>query len=443
MSNTRNPPLPQAEKPSPSLVPLNPDSVRYEQLDNGGWLWHVRRKGGQEVALLSRDVLYIPFMCLDHPLEPVSPIQYQARVFGIAQAGEDYASKGFESGGSKRLALLKKQPFKDKTAKEFFIDSFEKAYSGNAKTALFEGEIDVKEIGMSAEDLQAIETRKFTVDDIAARVFRIPPHMAGSLDRATFSNITDQTLSFVKYTMLPWVRRFESAFNDQLLGNDPEYYAEFTLEGLMRGDQASRYNAYHTAINDGWMSRNEVRALENLNPEEGLDEFLEPQNMRPAGQGDEEEDAPEEEPVNDEPADTEPLVADIAQRLANAEIRELDAHLAKAGDDADRFRAWAKWHYERFELHVTQATAPLVAMTKADLLLIVQSVAGSACKAWTNGHRPDIEAYRANRKAHIAECLKAAIGNNRLTHAAEAAALWHAMTAQSKASAGNVHQEGG
>ncbi|GAH49428.1 unnamed protein product, partial [marine sediment metagenome] len=176
-----------------------------------------------------------------------------------------------------------------------------------------------KQLSVAPEDAQFLETRKFQVTDIA-RIFRIPPHMVGDLERATFTNIEHQSLDFVIHTIRPWLVRWEQAISRDLIADD-DIFAEFLVDGLLRGDIKSRYEAYGKAITDGWLNRNEVRALENKNPEEGLDEFLVPLNMTPAGQ---------EQEGQEQSKMFGALFNDAAERMANAEIRTIESRIDKA-----------------------------------------------------------------------------------------------------------------
>ena len=137
----------------------------------------------------------------------------------------------------------------------------------------------------SPEDAQMLETRKFGVEEIC-RFFGVPPHMIGDLDKSSFSNIEQQSLEFVKYTLDPWVIRFEQAITAKLLteGERRSVYVKFNLEGLLRGDYASRMNGYAVARQNGWMSANDIRELENLDridEAEGGDLYLVNGNMLP------------------------------------------------------------------------------------------------------------------------------------------------------------------
>ena len=140
-------------------------------------------------------------------------------------------------------------------------------------------------IGISPEQAQFLETRKFQINEIA-RIFRVPPHMVGDLEKSSFSNIEQQSLEFVKYTLDPWVVRWEQSLTRSLLSTDEKkrFFVKFTLEGLLRGDYASRMSGYATARQNGWMSANDIRELENLDripAEEGGDLYLINGNMLP------------------------------------------------------------------------------------------------------------------------------------------------------------------
>lgn len=138
-------------------------------------------------------------------------------------------------------------------------------------------------ISISPEQAQFLETRKFQIDEIA-RIFRVPPHMVGDLEKSSFSNIEQQSLEFVKYTLEPWIVRWEQSINRVLLTESEKaaYFAKFNVDGLLRGDYQSRMNGYATARQNGWMSANDIRELENLDripAEQGGDLYLINGNM--------------------------------------------------------------------------------------------------------------------------------------------------------------------
>ena len=140
-------------------------------------------------------------------------------------------------------------------------------------------------ISISPEQAQFLETRKFQINEIA-RIFRVPPHMVGDLEKSSFSNIEQQSLEFVKYTLDPWVIRWEQSIQRSLLNSEEKkkYFAKFNVEGLLRGDYQSRMNGYAIGRQNGWMSANDIRELENLDripAEDGGDLYLINGNMLP------------------------------------------------------------------------------------------------------------------------------------------------------------------
>lgn len=195
-------------------------------------------------------------------------------------------------------------------------ESWQSTFGGSRnsnKIAVLEEGMKYTPIGISPEQAQFLETRKFQINEIA-RIFRIPPHMVGDLEKSSFSNIEQQSLEFVKYTLEPWVIRWEQAIAKTLLSpaEKPRVFVKFNLEGLLRGDYVSRMNGYATARQNGWMSANDIRALENLDlipPEAGGDVYLVNGNMLPlglAGAYAQTKQASEPEPESESPSEENP-----------------------------------------------------------------------------------------------------------------------------------------
>ena len=140
-----------------------------------------------------------------------------------------------------------------------------------------------QQIGIPPEEAQFLETRKFQINEVA-RLYRIPPHMVGDLEKSSFSNIEQQSLEFVKYTLDPWVIRWEQALKKALLlpGEKRDYFIKFNVDGLLRGDYASRMSGYAIGRQNGFYSTNDIREMEDLNPlpdEEGGNLYLINGNM--------------------------------------------------------------------------------------------------------------------------------------------------------------------
>ena len=269
------------------LYPLLPDRMSVERDDDNGRIFYVYRplngnaakgiRANENIRLDSEDVLHIPGLGFDG-LVGYSPIAMMKNSIGTAIATEEFGGKFFENGATPSGVLEHPGILKDP---EKLRKSWQSAYggSGNAgKTAILEEGLTYKTIGIAPKDAQMLEMRKFNVTEIA-RIFRIPPHMIGDLEHATFSNIEHQSLEFVKYTLTPWMVRWEQSMDRRLL-NDYEkrdYYIQFNPEGLLRGDLQSRNNAYAVARQNGWMSANDIRRKEGMDlipAELGGDRYL-------------------------------------------------------------------------------------------------------------------------------------------------------------------------
>jgi hypothetical protein len=232
------------------------------------------------------------------------------------------------------------------------------------KPLILESGMKAKAIGMSNADAQFLESRKAQVAEIA-RWFRVPPHMVGDLDRATFSNIEHQSIEFVTQTIRPWLVRLEQSMaRDLLLESERRrgLYIQHTVEGLLRGDIKTRYEAYASAITNGWMSRNEVRSLENFNSADGLDDFIVPLNMAPAGDAGSLADAENKALIRE----ASRSVSDFAAWLPGFMDRRSKAIESELGVDAS---AYAKTRIDRMAAFSSpsDAVAEAVKYTQKDI----------------------------------------------------------------------------
>jgi HK97 family phage portal protein len=185
---------------------------------------------------------------------------------GLNIAAEEYGGKFFSNGANPSGILTTPGVIKDP---EKVRSAWSKAYSGaNAhKVAVLEENLHYERISIPNNEAQFLETRKFQIEEIC-RIFQVPPHLVASLDRATFSNIESQSISFVVHTIRPWLVRWEQALNRSLFSEKErsDFFVSFVVDGLLRGDYKSRMEGYAIAIQNGFMSPNDVRSLENLNP---------------------------------------------------------------------------------------------------------------------------------------------------------------------------------
>ncbi len=232
-------------------------------------VWHLRGLGGDG-------------------LNGYSVIGMMRQAIGLGMAAEEFGARFFGNDARPGMVLEHPGTLSDEAHKNLKASWGEEheGLSKSHKIAILEEGLKIHEVGIPPEDAQFLETRKFQVTEIA-RAFRIPPHLLADLDRATFSNIEQQSLEFVIYTMMPWIVRWEKSIRQNLMlkAEKERYYAKFLLAGLLRGDTQSRYQAYAIARQNGWLSANDIRELEDMNPIDGGDVYLIPLNMVPAGSG--------------------------------------------------------------------------------------------------------------------------------------------------------------
>ncbi|EUB25861.1 portal protein, HK97 family [Streptococcus sp. AS20] len=272
------------------LYPLLPDQMSVHRSEKGKLFYVYNRyeednpnfqeKGS--IVLSQEEVLHIPGLGFDG-LIGYSPIALAKNAVGMTLACEEYGASFFGNGANPGGILEHPGILKDPAKVR---DSWNAVYQGtrNAhKVAVLEEGMSYKQIGIPPEEAQFLETRKFQINEIA-RLFRIPPHMVGDLEKSSFSNIEQQSLEFVKYTLDPWVVRFEQALKKSLLLPEEKktHFIKFNVDGLLRGDYQSRMNGYAIGRQNGWLSTNDIRELEELNPippEEGGDLYLINGNM--------------------------------------------------------------------------------------------------------------------------------------------------------------------
>ena len=256
-----------------ALYPLLSNRMTVSRDDNGEIVYTYRPSTGEnphmkkptEVTLRQRDVLHIPALGFNG-LIGYSPIAMARNAIGVAMATEEFGAKFFENGARPSGILKVPHVLKDP---EKLRDSWQAAYGGenSGKTAVLEEGVEYQQLSVNQNDAQFLETRKFQIAEIA-RIFRVPLHMLKELDRATFSNITQQSLEFVVYTLTPWLVRLEQGFNKALFSEAERgrYFVKFSVEGFLRGDYETRMRGYQTALQSGIMSVNEARAFEDWNP---------------------------------------------------------------------------------------------------------------------------------------------------------------------------------
>jgi len=264
------------------LYPLLPDKMVVDRDQNGTLYYTYTTRDGTSVILDPTEVMHIPGLGFDG-IMGYSPIALEKNAIGLAIASEEYGSKFFGNGARPSGILTHPNTVKNPKA---LRESWNSAYGGSAnsnRVAILEEGMKFEPIAIPNNEAQFLETRKFQVDEIC-RIFRVPPHLVGNLEHATFSNIEHQSIDFAVHTIRPWLVRIEQAMNRSLLTDKEKggFYCSFNMDGLMRGDYKSRMEGYAIARQNGWMSANDIRELENLNPmseEDGGNAYLVNGNM--------------------------------------------------------------------------------------------------------------------------------------------------------------------
>lgn len=254
-----------------TALPINEGEVFYKVLDRGQWvdyprekIWHTKGFG-------------------QNGIEGLSPIGAAREALGFAASMDDFGSVFFKQGG-KPSGIVSIPNFLSPDQRVIARENLQQMLGGMAnahKFALFEGGMKPEPWGgMPLADMQFLLLKKYTVQEIC-RFYRIPPHMVADLDRATFSNIEQQSLEFVTYTLMPYFTRIEASAAKWLFTPEQrrKYFLRFNFEGILRADSTARSTFYQSALANGWMNRNEVRAKENLNRVDGLDAYTVQVNM--------------------------------------------------------------------------------------------------------------------------------------------------------------------
>ena len=264
------------------LYPLLPDRMEVDRDDKGNLTYTYSTTSGQTVKLRLEDVLHIPGLGFDG-IMGYSPIAVERNAVGLSIASEEYGSKFFSNGARPSGILTHPNTVKNPKA---LRESWDAAYggSGNAnRVAVIEEGMTFTPISMPNNEAQFLETRKFQVEEIC-RIYRVPPHMIGDLEHATFSNIEHQSIDFAVHCIRPWLVRIEQSINRALFSEKEKgrFYCQFNLDGLMRGSYKDRMEGYAIGRQNGFLSANDIRRLENQNPipaSEGGDAYLVNGNM--------------------------------------------------------------------------------------------------------------------------------------------------------------------
>lgn len=274
-----------------------------------------------------------------------SPIALHREAIGLAMATEEHGSRMFSNGAQIPSVL----EYPGKLSPEYrknLQESFAQKYSGSAnayKTPILEDGIKLTAVGLKADEAQFLQTRKFQISEIA-RIYRVPPHLVGDLEKATFSNIEQQSLEFVIHSLRPWLVRIEQSIERDLFtaAERTKYFVQFDIEGLLRGDSKARAEFYKSGILNGYLSRNEVRRKENFNAAPGLGDFLVPLNMGVVGK---------EAPVPQPSERTRAIVHAAATRVINKEVKAITKIINSDGDHLEQIKEFYDSH-QKFVMDV-------------------------------------------------------------------------------------------
>lgn len=401
------------------LWPIPPNKIKRVTDKQGRRRYKVSVSNGESVLLFKEQVLHIPGLSLNG-VDGLSPIGYVREAIGLGLATEEFGSKFFENGANIGGVAQHPGQLSDQGAKNL-RESINETYGGLGKShrlMLLEEGMKYEKIGIPPNDAQFLETRKFQTREIA-RFFNVRPHMIGDLDNATFSNIEHQGIEHVVHTLTPWLTRWEQVINTKLIDKEDRkvYFAEFVVDGLLRGDISNRYAAYAIGRQWGWLSANDVREKENDNPlpDEQGDMYITPMNMIPASQVNQSEtsrsyrsqDHPEgcqcgnhghdvkrNKKVNRKSLNKrqlrsaqlknrtahsfETMFADAEKRIVKREIndikRALKQHLNKRSQDS--FISWLDTFYDNFPDFIRQQMEPVIRTLASSVHDIVEEELG-------------------------------------------------------------------
>lgn len=270
------------------LWPIHPAFVRVVEVDKTssnpkGLIFLVRTKAGQELRYTAWDVLHIPYLALDG-IQGVSPLHVARQSLGAAIAADEYAGTFFTQ-GSQPSGVLSTDADLDKDQADFLQDRWQSMHAGmrNAhKIAVLDNGAKFQAVAIPPEDAQLLQTRQFTVSDIA-RWLGLPPHMLGDMEKSTSwgTGIEAQTTGLMVFNLDQWLTLTEQIVTAEVLPGGRtagSWFSEWTREGLLRGDAQARAQFYKAMTDIGAMNRNEVRTRETLDPVDGGDAFLLPAN---------------------------------------------------------------------------------------------------------------------------------------------------------------------
>lgn len=248
-----------------NLWPLNPGWVKIKRLPDFTKVYEYSEPGRKMITYLAREIIDIPFMLKADGIGHMGPIATNRDVIALAIAATDFGSKFFQNGGVPPFAVTGN--FASGGAMNRAADDLaaatRKAAKEQRQALILPAGLDIKALGTDAQKSQLVELKQFLVSEFA-RIYSLPPTFLQDLEHGTYSNTEQQDLHFVKHTMKRWVEAFEQELNLKLFGrSDRKFFVEMNMDGLLRGDFKTRMDGYAAAIQNGQMTPNEARRMEN------------------------------------------------------------------------------------------------------------------------------------------------------------------------------------
>lgn len=325
-----------------ALIPIHPDRVTVELMDDGSPRWRVKPPKGQigpDEVLLLGEMFFVTTATMDG-YTGLSPIDLQRESIGGAIASRDYGSRFWNNDARPPFWVKVPGKFKDNDQRKDFRDEWQVMYGGanKGRPAVLDRGMEINELGITNENAEFIASREYSDKDIAA-IFRAPLHKVGILSDAKYANIEQQAIEWVTDSLLPRIIAWEEAVKRDLLldGDDEDIFLKFVPDHLMRGDTMARFTAYQAAVSAGWITRNEIRALEDMDPLPGLSEPLQPLNMGSPGRA--------VLPAPPAPASdrSTALLMSAVARVARAESAIVMRIVAGKADADAEFAAHTRW----------------------------------------------------------------------------------------------------
>lgn len=408
------------------LLPIHPSRIKGppEQLPSGELRYRIADEdNGKDRWLYSGEVIHIRGMSSDG-FWGLTPITHASTTIGVALASDMLEASQLKNGVKPSGTYQHPGQLSDEAYLRLKAQMAETGGYGQAgKTLILEEGMKWEAVAMTNRDAQFIEAKKLRPGEIA-RIFRVPPHMIGDHEKgASYASVEQQALDFVVHSVRPWLVRIEQAIKRDLISQHRTFFCEFLADALLRGDIASRYNAYAIGIQNEILNPNECRGYENLNPYSGGEEYRNRITQKPeddpAGatvpQRTTDRDADESTVDDDDDTQASRLLRtftqDVAGRIASRELKELSKRAKHAKADGDQFREWLAGFYGQHAQYVDQAIDPLcdaLQVRMADRVAFVETVTKESARQLLDGNPEQIVAdwERGDLAANYARKLK-------------------------------------